>query len=63
MQYTINGVEYVDTNEAARRLGLSARTLINQRSENRSRMRYIRHGGRVYYAVTEVEQYAREQTW
>ncbi|MFD6640300.1 helix-turn-helix domain-containing protein [Micromonospora chalcea] len=60
MQYRINGVEHVDTNEAARRLGLSARTLINQRAEDRSRMKYIRHGGRVYYAVQEVERYAQE---
>jgi len=31
----INGVEYVDTNQAAAILGLSARTLINARSEGR----------------------------
>ena len=60
MQYIIDGIEYIDTNEAARRLGLSARTLINQRSENRSRMKFIRHGGKVYYSVFEVERYRRE---
>ncbi|MFI7649995.1 hypothetical protein ACIBTZ_28520 [Micromonospora sp. NPDC049460] len=60
MEHTIDGVAYVEPAEAARRLGLSLRTLANQRHEDRSRMRYIKLAGRVLYPVTEVERYARE---
>lgn len=54
----INGVEYVDTNQAAAILGLSARTLINARSEGRPHVPYIRHLGRVLYRLADVEALA-----
>ncbi len=57
--YEVDGVAYLDTLTAAKRLGLSARTLINQRSEGRSPMRYIKHLGRVLYPLAEVEAHAR----
>lgn len=58
--HVVDGITYLDTIEAAKRLGLSARTLINQRSEGRSPMRYVKHLGRVLYPLTEVERYGRE---
>ncbi|PYC75196.1 hypothetical protein C7C45_04830 [Micromonospora arborensis] len=55
---TINGVEYVETNQAAAMLGLSARTLINARSEGRPHVPYIKHLGRVLYRLADVEALA-----
>ncbi|SCF45024.1 helix-turn-helix domain-containing protein [Micromonospora mirobrigensis] len=56
--HVIDGRKYLDTNETAERLGLSARTLINQRTERRSPMRYVKYLGRVLYPLSEVERYA-----
>lgn len=56
----IDGIEYVDTNQAAKRIGLSARTLINARSEGRTQVPYMKHLGRVLYPLSEVERYVDE---
>jgi hypothetical protein len=58
---TINGVDYVDTNQAAAILGLKARTLINARSESRPHAPYIRHLGRVYYRLASIEALAGDR--
>ena len=55
---TLNGVEYVDTRQAAAILGLSARTLINARSEQRPHAPYIRHLGKVYYRLADIQALA-----
>lgn len=57
--HIMDGVTYLDTREAAQRLGYNMRTLINHRCEDRSPMTYVKVLGRVLYPQSEVEAHAR----
>jgi DNA-binding CsgD family transcriptional regulator len=51
--YTIEGRNYLDTNEAARRLGLHPNTLANHRAQERG-MAYVKIRNLVLYREEDV---------
>ena len=52
---------FFDTQEAAAYLRLELRTLVNWRSRGGGPA-YRKHGGRVFYHVSDLERWSREQT-
>lgn len=49
-----------DTKKAAAMLGLSVWTLVNNRSKNTG-IPYVRMGGRIYYLMTDIEEWLKGQ--
>ncbi len=54
-----DGTTYLDTTEAAQRLGVYPGTLHNQRYEGRSEIAYVKVGRAILYRLADVEAHER----
>ncbi len=57
-----DGETFLTTRELAERWRMSIQTLNDERSQNRSRIPYIKTRGRILYKLSDVEKHERANT-